>query len=187
MQFIYARISTDDKGQTIENQLHSLAKAGYETPVFFADEGISGKTDPLNRPGFSELYAYLQEGDEILLTALDRLSRDTVYALTLIKRLASMGVKVITLRERELSTDTADGLFNVGLAALLAERERGINSERVKQGIATARAAGKRIGRAKASGSEEAIEALREGASIADVMARFGISRATAFRLKKAL
>ncbi|EJA0515537.1 recombinase family protein [Salmonella enterica] len=189
MKLIYARISTDDKGQTIESQLHAIKAAGHTTaPMYFKDEGISGSVTPENRPGLASLLNLAKRGDLIIVTALDRLSRSTYDAIALMKALEGKGVKVLSLREQELSTATADGNFLLQLYAALGERERRITSERVKQGIARYREAnaGKPWGRTpNEEAHRQAREMLAKGCSVPEVMQETGLSRATVYRIKR--
>ena len=78
---IYTRISTSDKGQTVDNQLRILRevaeKKGYEVVQELSDEGISGAKGRDEREGFNELIkgAIRKEFDIILCWDISRLGR----------------------------------------------------------------------------------------------------------------
>ncbi|EFO7976555.1 recombinase family protein [Salmonella enterica] len=183
--FAYTRRSTDDKGQDVAVQESAILSAGHSVLMFFTDDA-SGKTAPANRPGLSRLLHHVRTGDLIVVTALDRLSRRTVDAITMMEDLASRGVGVLSLREARLSTDTADGKFLITLHAALATRERDITSERVKQGLAYTRAKGTRLGRPHKPERAKAIELLAQGMAVPDVVAATGLNLRTIYRLKAA-
>jgi len=188
VKIIYARVSTDDKNQDVNNQRTAIINAGHtDAKIMFSDE-TSGTVAPMKRDGFSRMMNVLRAGDTIVITALDRLTRSTVDGLSLVKELNERGITVISLRESEILTGTADGKFRVGIALLLAERERDVTSERVKQGLEHARARGKTLGRPPVNGEqiETARRMFAEGAKPAAVMAATGLSRASVYRIKSA-
>ncbi|EDY2029979.1 recombinase family protein [Salmonella enterica] len=181
--FAYTRRSTDDKGQDVAVQETAILSAGHPVMMFFTDDA-SGKTAPAKRPGLARLIHLVKPGDLIVVTALDRLSRRTVDAITLLEDLAARDVGVLSLRESRLSTDTADGKFLITLHAALATRERDITSERVKQGLAHARAKGITLGRPQSPERAQAFALLAQGVSIEGVAVETGLSTRTVYRLK---
>jgi DNA invertase Pin-like site-specific DNA recombinase len=184
--FRYCRVSTDDKGQDLTTQLHALIQAGYTGAIYFADE-LSGKIAPDRRPGLAALLKLAKPGDTIAITALDRLSRDTITALQLLQELHARNVAVVSLMESDLNTNTADGFFRVGIYSLLAQRERMLTSERVKLGLDNARAKGKQLGRPRSGKREHAAQLLYSGQSVEVVMSATGLSMSTVYRIKAAL
>lgn len=151
---IYARVSTDDKGQTPENQLRELrewcARAGHEIVTEYVDYE-SGRKAARLRP---KLDALLQDAgkrkfDLVLVWALDRFSREGMAATVgYLQRLASFGVSFHSYTEPLISTDN-ELVRDVVIAILasLAKAEAQKIAARVKAGMARARAAGKHLGR----------------------------------------
>lgn len=122
---IYARVSTVDKGQEVEQQLIELRRyvqdqAG-ELVAEYVDEA-SGKT--AKRPQFQAmlLAAYQKKFDMLLFWSLDRFSReDVVPTLNHLEGLAQHGVKWRSHTEQYLDTSTPMGM---GITAMLAALAR---------------------------------------------------------------
>ena len=153
---IYARVSTDDKGQNPENQLSELrdwaASAGHTISREFVDYE-SGRKGAEKRKQFAALFddAAKRKFDCVLFWALDRFSREGM-AQTIIhlQRLSSYGVAFHSYTEPHLATDN-ELVRNILLALLssLAKVEAQKISERTKAGMARAKAKGIKIGRPK--------------------------------------
>jgi DNA invertase Pin-like site-specific DNA recombinase len=120
---IYARVSTDDKGQDPENQLRELrawaANSGHEINGEYVDYE-SGRKGAEKRKQFAALFddASKRKFDCVLFWALDRFSREGM-AQTIIhlQRLSSHGVAFHSYTEAHLATDN-ELVRNVLLALL---------------------------------------------------------------------
>src|SRR5438045_7152023 len=95
---IYARVSTEDRGQDPENQLIQLrswcAAAGYQIGGEYIDH-TSGGNGADKRPRLAAMMddAHRRQFDLVLVWALDRLSREgMVPTIAHLQRLASYGV-----------------------------------------------------------------------------------------------
>jgi DNA invertase Pin-like site-specific DNA recombinase len=159
---IYARVSTDRKGQDPENQLVQLRawcdRMGYVVVGEYVDHE-SGSKNADQRQQLGRLFADAarREFDMVLVWALDRFSRKGMASTVAdLQRLASYGVSFHSFTEEHLSTDN-ELVRNVLLAVLasLAKLERQKISERTKAGLERARAKGKRLGRAPFSRAAE--------------------------------
>jgi DNA invertase Pin-like site-specific DNA recombinase len=151
---IYARVSTDDKGQDPENQLHELRAWAVNSGHAISGEYVdyeSGRKGTERRKQFASLFddAAKRKFDCVLFWALDRLSREGM-AQTIIhlQRLSSYGVAFHSYTEAHLATDN-ELVRNVLLALLssLAKIEAQKISERTKAGMARAKAKGIKMGR----------------------------------------
>ena len=151
---IYARVSTDDKGQDPENQLRELrawcANAGHTIVEEYIDRE-SGRKGADKRKRFAALFedAHKRKFDCVLFWALDRFTREgMVPTITHLQRLASHGVSFHSYTEAHLSTDN-ELVRNILLAVMssLAKVEAQRIGERTRAGMARARAQGKHIGR----------------------------------------
>jgi DNA invertase Pin-like site-specific DNA recombinase len=146
---IYARVSTNDKGQDVDLQLNELrefaSKRGFEV-VEYVDLGISGAKT--KRPALDDLMkaARSRQIDVIVVWRMDRLGRSLSHLLNLLNEFQSLGVAFISLRE-SIDMTTPTGRLMAHMIGAFAEFEREIIRERVKAGIETARKKGKRIGR----------------------------------------
>ncbi|MCL5966507.1 MAG: recombinase family protein [Deltaproteobacteria bacterium] len=145
---IYARVSTTDKGQTPEPQLAPLreyAKArGWEMQEY-VDVGESGAKD--RRPALDRLLddARKRRLDGVLVWKLDRLGRSLKHLLALFEEFRALGVQFVSYTEN-LDFATPAGRAMASLLGVFAEFERDLIRERVRAGMANARAKGKRPG-----------------------------------------
>jgi DNA invertase Pin-like site-specific DNA recombinase len=151
---IYARVSTEDKGQDPENQLQQLrawcTSAGHEIVHEYIDRE-SGRKGIRERKRFAALFedAHKRKFDCVLFWALDRFTREgMVPTIMHLQRLAACGVGFHSYTEAHLATDN-ELVRNILLALLasLAKVEAQKISERTRAGMARAKAQGKRIGR----------------------------------------
>lgn len=147
---IYARVSTRDRQET-ENQLRELRtfcqKQGWKIAGEYVDRESGASA---TRPEFCRLFddAHHRKFDMVLFWALDRFSREGVLkTLNYLSELESAGVQFKSYMERYVDSS---GIFKEAILAILAtlaKQERLRLSERVKAGLARARADGKVIGR----------------------------------------
>ena len=151
---LYARVSTDDKGQDPENQLRQLrdwsASAGHEIVREYIDQD-SGRKGVGGRKQFAALFddAHRRQFDCVLFWALDRFSREgMVPTILYLQRLASYGVSFHSYTEPHLATDN-ELVRDILLALLssLAKQESRRMSERTKAGMQKARLHGTKSGR----------------------------------------
>ena len=173
----YARVSS--VGQSLDVQLDKLTKAGCERVY---QEKVSG-TSTDGREQLAELLRYVREGDDVVITKLDRLGRSLADLLDITEQLEAKGVTLRVL-DQNLETMTAQGKLMFTMLGAFAEFETALRKERQMEGIAKAKAAGKYIGRPK-SIDEDAIKAtlLEGGKSLREIATLHGVSRATVHRL----
>jgi DNA invertase Pin-like site-specific DNA recombinase len=190
---LYVRISTTDKGQSTENQSAQLrswaAQQGHEIVEEYADQ-VSG-SGKARRPAFERMMADAAQHKFQMLVfwSLDRLSREGVLAtLQHLKRLDDCGVCWKSFTEQYLDSC---GVFREAVLAILAaiaKQERVRISERVKAGLDTARAAGRRGGRKRSVPPETAQrirEMAAEGCTLDRISAQLRVARSTAHRIAR--
>jgi DNA invertase Pin-like site-specific DNA recombinase len=188
---IYARVSTKDKGQEVENQLRQLREfaslQGWTVYREYVDHE-TGKND--DRAEFQAMFrdASQRRFDVLLFWALDRLSREGVLeTLQHLNRLTSCGVGYRSFSEQYFDSC---GIFKdavIAIIATVAKQERVRISQRVKAGLETARAKGKRLGRPRVVVDRARIGRLRaEGLSWASIAAQLGVGEGTVYRLARA-
>ncbi len=184
---IYARVSTKDKGQEVENQLRQLrefaALQGWTVYREFIDHETA-KTD--ERAEFQAMFrdASQSKFDVLLFWALDRLSREGVLeTLQHLNRLTSYGVGYRSFTEQYFDSC---GIFKdavIAIVATVAKQERVRISERVKAGLETARAKGKKLGRPRVIVDAHKVAALRDaGRSWPQIAKQLGCGVGTAYR-----
>jgi DNA invertase Pin-like site-specific DNA recombinase len=151
---IYARVSTDDRGQDPENQLRELrawcVNSGHTLTHEYVDHE-SGRKGADRRKQFQALFedAAKRKFDLVLFWALDRFSREgMVRTIIHLQRLDSYGISFHSYSEPHLSTDN-ELVRNIlpALLSSLAKLEAQKISERTKAGMARAKSQGIEIGR----------------------------------------
>ena len=147
----YSRISTDQ--QDLEKQKHLLLeyaqKQGWLIDEFI-EVSISSRKNTKQRK-IDELLEKLQPGDVLLVAELSRLGRNMLETLNIINTLSETGIKIVFVRQPELSTTTTHTKLLLAIYSYFAESEREYISIRTKQGLAAAKAQGKQLGRPKGS------------------------------------
>lgn len=147
---VYVRTSTRRQdGAAQRHELTTwLVARGAGDVEWFADLDESGAKAV--RPELERLKREVRAGRvrEVYASALDRLGRSLVDVVLLLDELTAAGCVVETMREGRLDPGTPTGRFLAQTFANLAEMERGIIRERVRAGVARARAEGTRSGRA---------------------------------------
>ncbi|MCC2977808.1 recombinase family protein [Sphingomonas sp. PL-96] len=182
----YLRCSTSD--QSVEAQRKALS-GSFEKE--FADEGVSGATLALDRPGFAALLSYVREGDVVCVAAIDRLGRDALDVQSTVRKLIGKGVTVDVLGLGPIGKGV--GELIVAVLAQMADMERNRIKERCEAGRDAARAAiaatgrthrGKTsLGRPYAADAEMVAKwRSNYSASIAATATEFGLSAATVKR-----
>jgi DNA invertase Pin-like site-specific DNA recombinase len=147
----YIRVSTEQ--QSMENQKHKLLEYAQNNKIIideFIELEISSKKDQKERL-LDKVFEKLKSGDTFMCTELSRLGRNMLEILNLIEKFNSAGIKLIFTNQPELSTNKNEALSSLLLAiyGYFAQTEREIISQRTKQGLAAARASGKKLGRPK--------------------------------------
>lgn len=181
---IYARVSTSDKGQDTDNQLHQLreyaARQQWNIVEVYEDH-VSGKTG--DREAFRRLFedASKRRFDVVLVWALDRLTREGVFeTFDYIRRLTAHGVQFESYTEAHFRTTGPAGELMLAIAAWIAKQERIRISERTRAGVDRARRAGKHCGRPKAMFRRDVARELRaEGWSWGKIAAELGVPAST--------
>lgn len=180
---IYARVSTHD--QTCENQLLELRRyaeaRGWQT-VEYVDQAVSGAKD--RRPALDQLTADVRRHkvQAVVCWRLDRLGRNLRHLVLLLDEWQARGVAFVTLGEG-IDTSTAAGRLVAGVLGSIAEFERARIQERIRAGLARARAQGKRLGRRQAPAARQ-LDACA-GLSHAATAAQLGVSVATVKRWRR--
>ena len=155
---LYARVSTD--GQSTENQLRELraaiARHGWNIVAEYVDHGISGAKGRKDRPRFDALLHAVarKEFDMVAAWSVDRLGRSLQDLVGFLGDLQSKKVDLY-LHQQALDTSTPSGKAMFGMLGVFAEFERTIIQERVKAGLARARAKGTTLGRPKTNAKIE--------------------------------
>lgn len=146
MTYGYARCSTNETKQDIHRQVRELKAAGAEE-IFLEYEHGDSKVKAQQ----SQMFAQAQAGDTIITLEVPRLARSTQQLCEIIdcvreRRLRLMIVGSITLDCREGRADPMSEAF-LQMAGVFSQLELSMIRERVRSGMANAKAKGKQIGR----------------------------------------
>ena len=167
---IYARVSTLD--QSCELQLEDLRR--YASQRFgrcyeFVDQGVSGTQR--RRPQLDALMnsAHKRLFDAVLVWKFDRFARSVKHLVDSLEEFRALGIDFVSYTEGvDTTTPTGQLLFHI--VGAVAQFERDLIAERVRAGIAHARALGKRIGRPRAEINVEQVRGLRhQGRSLRQI------------------
>lgn len=146
----YARCSTNEDRQDVNRQKRELKKMGAtDETIYF--EYASGRKD--DRIEFTKMMSVVQGGDTICATEVSRLTRSTSMLCGIIEvvkekklRLIVQGGLTIDCRTGEIDVFT-EGMLKMW--GVFAEIESNLISERVKSGMANAKAKGIHVGRSE--------------------------------------
>ena len=176
----HARVSNGDE-QTNTMQTKALRAAGCRR--LFEEAASGGRWD---RPGPHRLLDNLRDGDTVVVSKLDRLSRSLKDVLHNMERIAKVGAGFRSITE-SIDTTTPGGRMMIQMVASFAEFERAMIRERTSAGLAAARADGRISGRRKELDSakrREIAESVITGRKSGAEMARlYNISQPTVSRI----
>jgi DNA invertase Pin-like site-specific DNA recombinase len=182
---LYARVSTL-RGQHPEMQLAELreyaTRRGWKIVSEFVDEGVSGARE--RRPALDRLMAdaHRRKFDAVLCWKIDRFGRSLKHLVNALADLDSLGVAFISLHDHiDLTTPSGRLMFQV--IGAMAQFELALTQERVRSGLAAARARGITLGRPRTKVDAAQIARLRaSGASWREISDQLGIGVGTACR-----
>jgi DNA invertase Pin-like site-specific DNA recombinase len=178
---LYARVSTAHNGQNPEVQLRELRdyceRRGWTAAGEFVDVGISGAKE--RRPELDRLMAeaHRRRFDAVIVYRYDRFARSLRHLVNALEEFRALGVEFVSLHEG-VDTSTPNGRLVFGIFASIAEFERELIRQRVRSGLAAARARGRKLGRpAKRVDVGRILTLDRAGRSLRQIAAEVGCSR----------
>jgi len=172
----YARVSTIDQDFEIQQQ-----RLKAEGCVIVRAEKVSGASRE-GRTELATIIEFLREGDELVVTRLDRLGRDTRDVLNIVHECDQRGAYV-TILDPHVSTRGEMGHVILTVLGMVAQMERRFLKERQREGIARAKAQGNYKG-GKVRLDHLLIRRLHaEGLAVSLIAARAGCSRMQVYRL----
>lgn len=183
---IYCRVSTAD--QSCQRQEHDLAayaqKAGWEV-VGVWKETASGSKDGRQKRNEVIALAQARKIDLVLVTELTRWGRSTLDLIGSLQQLNRFGVSIIAQTGLQFDLSTSQGKLIANIMSSLAEFESDVIKERVRSGIAAAKARGKKIGRQPGqlikSGriAPKVLKLIEEGKSYRAIASELNLSKTT--------
>src|ERR1700733_106288 len=172
----YARASSAD--QDVSIQVAALKAAGCE-PI--RAEKRSG-TSTEGRAELQTVLAFLQRGDVLTVTRIDRLARSIADLAAIVRQLEAKGVALKAI-EQPIDTSTAAGRAFLQMLGVFAEFETAIRRERQMEGIEAAKAAGVYKGRPPSINPDDVAALKAKGFGAAEIAKRLKIGRASVYRV----
>ena len=187
MVYGYCRVST--KGQASDgNSLEAQEKeilAKYENAIVYKEAYTGTTTD---RPVFKEIVSKLKQNDMLVVAKLDRLARNTVEGIEIVKEIFKKKASVHVLNVGLLE-DTAMGQFFLTTLLAVAELERNQIVERTQTGKAIAKQNNPNFkeGRPKTDDKliKLVVELSKNNHTIKEIVEITNLSRSTVMRIRK--
>lgn len=154
---LYVRVSTSDQSSGLEAQVRTLKEFCEKNKIthfeLFCDEGISGAKS--SRPGLDRMMALVREGkvEKVVVYSFSRFARSVTHLLSALEEFKKYNASFISYTE-QVDTNSPMGRAFFTVIAAIAQLERELIVERVKNGLKNAKAKGKLIGRKKTRNSE---------------------------------
>ena len=178
MKVSYIRVSSTS--QSLEVQRDAVKSVGVEK-IF--EEKVSA-TSTQGRDKLRECLDFVREGDDLVITRIDRLARSVLDLQLIIKELTDKGVS-LTATEQPISTKDATSKCFLDMLGVFAELETNLRKERQLEGIAKAKEKGVYKG-GKSKIDVERIKTLKkEGMGATKIARELNIHRDSVYRLLK--
>lgn len=152
-RYAYMRVSTGV--QDHHAQRHVLKKYFKKYDEWYEDTGTGRKT----QPDLKLLLARVKKGDEIVISAFDRLGRNTKEVIAIVDKLKKKGVFLTSIKEKvDLTSAAGNMIFQT--MCMVAEFESSHISERIKCGLEAAKERGVTLGARKIIETKEGKKAI---------------------------
>ncbi|MGH9773664.1 MAG: recombinase family protein [Candidatus Acidiferrales bacterium] len=180
---IYGRVSTLEQSCEVQLQdLRRFASQRFTSSREYVDTGVSGvqrhrpQLDALMRDARRRLF------DVVLVWKFDRFARSLKHLIESLDEFSSLGIDFVSYTEG-VDTTTPSGQLLFHIVGAVAQFERDLIAERVRAGMAHARAMGKRIGRPPAQVNTTEVASLRnQGRSWREIARLLNIPSSTVRR-----
>jgi DNA invertase Pin-like site-specific DNA recombinase len=172
----YARVSSDDQDCAIQKS--ALTAAGCNVVRWEKRSGTArdGRTE------LETILAFLQPGDALVVTRIDRLARSVRDLEDIVAAVRQRGAD-LRATEQPVDTSTPAGKAFLQMLGVFAEFETALRRERQMEGIAKAKAAGVYKGR-KPSVDRDRVKAMAaNGLGATGIAKALGIGRASVYRV----
>lgn len=151
MVYAYTRVSTDK--QVLKNQEYEIneycKKHSLKVDLWY-QETISGTKEVKYRE-LGKVLKVAKKGDTIICTEIPRIARSVIDCLRTINECSQRGITLIAIKQGFVLDDSLNSLMISTIFSLLAQVERDLLSQRVREALAARKAAGMKLGRKKGS------------------------------------
>jgi len=185
----YARVSSKSQecNSSIESQKEKLMEQGVPETNIRVEVGSGGK-EIKNRPVFQKLIGELKADDLLMVSKIDRCSRNTLEFLKLQDILFKKGVTFVAL-DLPTSMDLATNKLIATTLSGIAEFENSRRKERQREGIRAAQKEGKYTGRKSVINKTliAKVKSMKEssGLSVSNIALLLKVSRPTIYKILK--
>jgi DNA invertase Pin-like site-specific DNA recombinase len=169
---LYGRVSTEEQDEGMQiREMRERCQSRQWDAMEFIDHGISGGKE--NRPALDEMMKQVRRGkfEVVMVYKFDRFARSLRQLILALEEFDALGVAFVSLHD-DVDTTTPSGRLMFHMIGAFAEFERACIRERVKSGLAHARANGKHLGRPRAFVDAAYIRKRRGQGTAWDVIAR---------------
>ena len=173
----YGRVSTED--QNLDSQEVALKAAGCEVILM---EKVSGASRA-NRPKLALLLEVIGQGDTVIVSRLDRLSRNGVEMLQIAEEIAAKGAALKSIHEPWCDGSGPMGKFMFIVMAGVAQFFRDQSKERQREGIAQAKVRGVYRGRRPSIDAAKVHDLRTQGMGPAEIARTLKCSESSVFRI----
>ncbi len=167
---LYARVSTLDQNCDLQlEDLRRYASQRFSRYIEYVDRGVSGTQR--RRPQLDALMqaAHQRKFDVVVVWKFDRFARSVKHLVDSLEEFSALGIDFVSYTEG-IDTTTPTGQLLFHMVGAVAQFERDLIVERVRAGMAHARAMGKRIGRPRAEVDVDCVVRLRQqGRSLREI------------------
>lgn len=176
----YARVSTNDQDLSIQKE--ALHAAGCSVVRAEKRSGTSIE----DRAELQIVLDFLQAGDVLMVTRIDRLARSVADLQDIVRRLKAKGAALKAV-EQPVDTSTAAGKAFLDMLGVFAEFETNLRRERQLEGIAQAKVKGVYKGRKPSINRAKVFELHANGQGATAIANELKIGRASVYRVLNAI
>jgi DNA invertase Pin-like site-specific DNA recombinase len=171
----YARVSSSDQNCSIQED--ALRAAGA---TIVRSEKRSGTTLK-GRAELETILDFLQAGDTLLVTRIDRLARSVADLERIVAAVKAKGA-FLQATEQPIDTSSPAGTAFLQMLGVFGEFETALRRERQMEGIAKAKAEGRYRGRPATVDAAKVRELHADGVTPSAIAKRLAIGRASVYR-----
>jgi DNA invertase Pin-like site-specific DNA recombinase len=180
MRFGYGRVSTRDQNLSAQND--ALLAAGIDPENTYVEKA---STRLAQRPQLAEVRKRLRKGDTLVVTKIDRLARSLLDLITIANELRAEGITLEVL-SGTFNRDDPMGEAFFQMTGVFAQLERDLIRVRTNEGLAAARARGRKGGRKPKLTPAQAAQVRRlyeaKDMTVAEIGEQYGITRESVYR-----
>jgi len=187
---LYVRVSSGEQNTGAQERAlrEYVLRRGWKLLQIYRDQGVSGASS--NRPALNELLKACRRGsvDVVVVWKFDRFARSLKQLMSGLEMCRALGIDFVSVTE-SIDTSLPSGELVFQMIGAVAQFERSLIGERVKSGLANARAKGKTLGRPPlrklscAATRQLRKERLQRDVPFRVLAKKFGVSVWTAHRL----